>query len=180
MRDGLRALEIEAHSFFSEEAVRTDRAQQALAFLWLTVSDDPVSLRVILGLHDSDGRASAYRKLMAYCRQEGISEQVALERAKNGERLPVVSVRGFLPRYIHARNVIDGLSLEDLPSVVDALVSRQPRGELRRSSDPGPRAATRCRFGPSLARCPDCPHHPGRRAASPDYARIMSLHNPKA
>ncbi len=177
VRDGLRALEIEAHSFFSEEAVRTDRAQQALAFLWLTVSDDPVSLRVILGLHDSDGRASAYRKLMAYCRQEGISEQVALERAKNGERLPV-SVRALLPRYIHARNVIDGLSLEDLPSVVDALFpdNQEELADLRTLALellPDVDSA-RALLDVLIVRITqvDVP-------ASPDYVRIMSLHKSK-
>jgi superfamily I DNA/RNA helicase len=177
VRDGLRTLEIDAHSFFSEEAVRTVRAQEALALLWLAVSDDPVSLRVILGLDDGDGRANAYRKLMAYCWQEGISEQEALGRASRGDKLPV-SIRAFLPRYIHACNVIDGLTLEDLPSVIEALFpdNQEELADLRALAvDLLPDVeSARSLLDALIVRITqvDVP-------ASPDYVRIMSLHKSK-
>jgi len=68
IRRALTSLDVAAHSFFTEEAVRTADAQRALALLWLSVEEDPVSLRVLLGYGDQNARYVAYQKLMEYCR----------------------------------------------------------------------------------------------------------------
>lgn len=120
IRRGLNALDITAHSFFTEEAIRTAEAQRALALLWLAVEDDPVSLRVILGYGDQNARAPAYQKLMEYCSGVGITEREALEAVRSGSTIPV-NTRAFMTQYNSALAIIEKLPLDDLPSLVDAL-----------------------------------------------------------
>lgn len=176
-RDRLRELGIPAQSFFTEGAVTTADAQEALALLRLRVGDDPVSLRVLLGLGDATGRAESYRKLSVFCRAAGISEREALETAASGKKLEV-SVRAFLQRFTHAVNVIAALPFDDLPAVIDALFPSDnlETTELRALAlEVLPDVSSLKELLDALVvkvTQVDVP-------PSPDYVRIMSLHKSK-
>ena len=178
LRKRLVDVGVEAHSFFAEEAVRTSESQEALAHLRLVVGDDPVSLRVILGLEDNTGRTQAYGRLSEWCRQEGVTEREALDRARAGERIGV-STRAFVPRYEHALNVIAGLPVDDLPALVDALLpaDNDDVADLRRAIalDVLPDALT----PDDLLNGIIVKVTQAEVPASPDYVRIMSLHKSK-
>ena len=177
IRKALTSLDVVAHSFFTEEAVRTADAQRALAILRLAVEDDPVSLRVLLGYGDQNARGSAYQKLMEYCRDTGITEREALEAARAGSR-PPVNVRAFLTQYDHAMAIISKLPLDDLPALVDSLFPEEVEdlADLRELALEALEEATSPRelldaliVGITQVDVPP----------SPEYVRIMSLHKSK-
>lgn len=177
IRKGLNELDVAAHSFFTEEAVRTPDAQRALALLWLAVEDDPVSLRVVLGYGDQGARAPAYQNLMEYCRGVGITELEALEAVRASSTIPV-NTRAFMTQYKSALAVIDKLPLDDLPALVDALFSENvdDLADLRTLAMAALETANSPRelldrliTGITQVDVPP----------SPEYVRIMSLHKSK-
>ncbi len=177
IRNALTSLDVPAHSFFTEEAVRTPDAQRALALLWLAVEDDPVSLRVILGYGDHNARAPAYQKLMEYCRANGITEREALEAVRAGARLPV-NVRAFLGQYNNALAIIEKLPLDDLTLLVNSIFPENVESvaDLRALALEAVQMATSPRellqaliTGITQVDVPP----------SPEYIRIMSLHKSK-
>lgn len=177
IRDRLRELEIAAHSFFTEEAVKTSEAQEALAVLRLAVVDDPVSLRVILGTGDSTGRAEAYQRLQEHARSLEITEREVLDHALRGTKSPV-SLRAFLPRYRRALAVIAALPHDDLAAVIDAVLpdGQEPVADLRAIAlDVLPECGSLEELVEALiVRVTQTDVPP-----SPDYVRIMSLHKSK-
>ena len=177
IRQALTSLDVPAHSFFTEEAVRTPDAQRALALLWLAVEDDPVSLRVILGYADQNARAPSYQKLMEYCRANGITEREALEAVRAGSKLPV-NARAFLGQYNTALAIVEKLPLDDLPLLVDSLFPEniEAVADLRALALEAVEVATSPRellealiTGITQVDVPP----------SPEYVRIMSLHKSK-
>lgn len=177
IRKGLNALDVAAHSFFTEEAVRKPDAQRALALLWLAVEDDPVSLRVILGYGDQNARAPGYQKLMEYCRGAGIAERQALEAVRSGSTIPV-NTRAFMTQYNDALALIEKLPLDDLPRLVDALFPENVEDliDLRALAVAGLDTASSPKellealiTGITQVDVPP----------SPEYVRIMSLHKSK-
>jgi superfamily I DNA/RNA helicase len=177
IRDRLRELEVPAHSFFTEESVKSSEAQEALAILRLAVVDDPVSLRVILGIGDSTGRSTGYQRLQEYARAESISEREVLSRAVNGQKSPV-SLRAFLPRYRRAFAIIDDLPREDLAAVIDTVLP----DDLATVSDLRAIAISALPECDSLEELVDALVVGVTQTdvpPSPDYVRIMSLHKSK-
>jgi len=176
IRARLLELGVPAHSFFAEEAVRTSESQEALALLRLVCGDDPVALRVLLGLGDASGRAEAYGALSRHCLDIGITERDALELARGGQRFPV-PMRALLSRY---EDVVARLASvpTELPDLVDALLPGDvdALADLRvEALDLLPGVSTPAELLNELvARITqaDIP-------ASPDYVRIMSLHKSK-
>ncbi|MGA8875611.1 MAG: 3'-5' exonuclease [Candidatus Korobacteraceae bacterium] len=80
-RDALKDLNVAAHSFYHEEALEEDAAQEAFAFLTLVAdSEDRVSLRFLLGFGSSTWLAGQYAKLRAYCEETGLSPREALDK----------------------------------------------------------------------------------------------------
>lgn len=122
LRRHLANLEIPAHSFYSQESVSSDEAQHALALLRLaaTANSDLVSLRVILGLEDGEGRAKAYARLEAFCQAERRSEWEVLESLRDGEKLDI-KVPAFVKRFTAAVAAIAAIDPDDLSTVVDQL-----------------------------------------------------------
>lgn len=177
IRKGLNALDVAAHSFFTEEAVRTPDAQRALALLWLAVEDDPVSLRVILGYGDQNARAPGYRKFMEHCRGAGIAEREALKAVRSGLTI-AVNTRAFMTQYTDAVALIEKLPLDDLPRLVDALFpdNVEDLTDLRTLAVAALDTATSPKemlealiTGITQVDVPP----------SPEYVRIMSLHKSK-
>ena len=177
IRNALTSLDIGAHSFFTEEAIRTADAQRALALLWLAVTYDPVSLRVILGYGDQNARAAAYQKLTEYCRTAGVSEGEALEAARTRSKLPV-NVRALLAQYEHAVAFISKLPLDDLPALVDSLFPEEIEdlADLRRLAL---EALEEANSPSELLEALIVGITQVDVPPSPDYVRIMSLHKSK-
>lgn len=124
IRRGLVDNGIPARSFFKEEGLSTSAAQEALALLRLKLGDDPVALRVVLGLDDQEGRTAAYQRLMKFAAENNASEHTVLDRLLAGETLPL-QVSALVGRYKHALKRIELLQLENLDELVDALVPEE-------------------------------------------------------
>jgi DNA helicase II / ATP-dependent DNA helicase PcrA len=179
LRKRLAELEIPAHSFYSQESVSTDEAQYALALLRLAATDkaDLVSLRVILGLEDGEGRAKAYARLEALCSAEGRSEWDVLEALREGENLDI-RVPAFVKRFKAALAAIEAIDPDDLPAVVDQLFPADSEGveALRAIAlEVLPEAdglAGLCDLMVTRVSQQDVPENP-------DFVRIMSFHKSK-
>jgi DNA helicase-2/ATP-dependent DNA helicase PcrA len=179
LRKRLTELEIPAHSFYSQESVSSDEARQALALLRLAATDksDLVSLRVILGLEDGEGRAKAYARLKAFCQAEGRSEWEVLESLRAGEKLDI-QVPAFVKRFTAAVTAIDAINADDLSAVVDQLFPADVEGVealraiavevLPEADDIG----GLCELIVTRVSQQDVPE-------SPDFVRIMSFHKSK-
>jgi superfamily I DNA/RNA helicase len=86
VRDTLKALTVAAHSFYHEEALEEDAAQEAFAYLTLLADpEDRVSLRFLLGFGSSTWFSGQYAKLRAFCNETGLSPMDALDKLVAGE-----------------------------------------------------------------------------------------------
>jgi superfamily I DNA/RNA helicase len=80
-RDALNALGVFAHSFFHEEALDEDDAQQAFTLLTLLANpEDRVALRCWCGFGSTSLRTGAWARLRRHCETSGDSPRAALER----------------------------------------------------------------------------------------------------
>ncbi len=120
LRKRLAELEIPAHSFYSQESVKSDEARQALALLRLAVGDDLVSLRVILGIGDAQARTAAYQRLTAFCSEHDMTEWEVLDALRQGESLPI-RIPAFVQRFTSAMAFLESLERDDLALAVDQL-----------------------------------------------------------
>jgi DNA helicase II / ATP-dependent DNA helicase PcrA len=85
VRDALKERDVPAHSFYHEEALEDDSAQEAFAFLTLLADpEDRVSLRFLLGSRSSTWLAGQYAKLRAHSEQTGLSPKEILEQLLSG------------------------------------------------------------------------------------------------
>ena len=81
VRDALNALDVHAHSFFSEQALDKDDAQAAFTLLiLLTNPEDRVALRCWCGFGSPSLRVNAWMRLRKHCEASGKSPWAALER----------------------------------------------------------------------------------------------------
>jgi len=79
-RDALNALGVFAHSFFHEEALDEDDAQQAFTLLTLLANpEDRVALRCWCGFGSTSLRTGAWARLRRHCETSGDSPRAALE-----------------------------------------------------------------------------------------------------
>jgi DNA helicase II / ATP-dependent DNA helicase PcrA len=86
VRDALKDLHVPAHSFYHEEALEEDKAQEAFAYLTLLADqDDRVALRFLLGFGSSTWLAKQYAKIRKYSEQNGLSPKETLEILAKGE-----------------------------------------------------------------------------------------------
>lgn len=177
IKRGLQANGIPAKSYFREEGLGTSDAQEALALFRILLGDDPVALRVILGIDDKDGRAPAYSRLAKFATQENQSERQVLDRLLNGEKLKV-QVSALVARYEHAVNRLQQLNPENLVELVDALFPESNENlldlrELLLEMLPDSEDARELleRLVASLTQM-DIPQEPA-------FVRVMSLHKSK-
>jgi hypothetical protein len=148
-----------------------------LALLQEAVADDPVALRVLLGLGDNNGRCEAYQKLRQLAEKVGKSERQLLDEAARGVKLPI-RVPALIERYKESRKRIASLSIDDPASVVEALFPADDpnTGEIRQIAlacldSAGSLAELKKGLVERITQH-DVPE-------SPDFVRIMSLHKSK-
>jgi len=88
VRDALKDLHVAAHSFYHEEALEEDQAQEAFAYLTLLADqDDRVALRFLLGFGSGTWLAGQYAKIRNYSEQNGLSPRETLEILAKGEAI---------------------------------------------------------------------------------------------
>jgi superfamily I DNA/RNA helicase len=121
IRDGLRALSIPVESFFTEEELKAEPAQEALALFRLALNpEDLPALRVILGIGDDTGRSAAYQKVWAQSRTDGTTPRAILERLDAGDDFGF-RASALVDRFRAARRKVSELDLENLRDLVDRL-----------------------------------------------------------
>lgn len=117
VRDALKDRDIAAHSFYHEEALEQDLAQESFSYLTLLANpDDRVALRFLLGHGSPTWLAGQYKRLRSYCENNGTPPREALELISRGRvRLPGTSK--LVARYKRVRtrlNELDNFQTDDL------------------------------------------------------------------
>lgn len=179
LRRELRARNVDARSFFPEEALEEEEAQEAFTLLTLLADpEDRVALRFWLGCKSDNWLVGRYAQLRQLCENSGDSPYQALTKMENGE-IPRAGYSHLLARFRALQQqfrvledkvgseLVDTLFPPDTPwaeAVRDILAGQ----EITEETDAG-RLLTMVRE--KLSR-PEIP-------SNPDYVRIMSLHASK-
>jgi len=135
IRDELQALKIPCHSYFAEEALEAEKAQEAFTLLSLVADPhDRVALRSWLGFGKKDLRKNAYARLRHYCEESGHEPWGALEDLKSGNlNLPWTSQ--LIDRFEELSEIVPQMQFIDLNLLVDTLFSESdPDLQLIRES----------------------------------------------
>jgi DNA helicase-2/ATP-dependent DNA helicase PcrA len=179
IRNELRNLGVEAHSFFHEEALEDDEAQEAYALLSvLCNTEDRVALRFWVGFRSGDWRYNQYGKLRTHCEQTGDSPFIALERMSRGE-LSATGYANVLARFRLLQSRLADLSGVAGTTLLDLLFPpneqwADPLREILQGSEITDE--TTCNdilamLGEYISQ-PEVP-------TEPNFVRIMSLHSAK-
>jgi DNA helicase II / ATP-dependent DNA helicase PcrA len=133
IRNALKNLDINAHSFFHEELLDgtskdldSSRAQQAFCLLTLLSNpEDRVALRCWCGFGSDSLRKNAWARLRAHCEVSGESPRQVLQKLVNGS-LRLSNVRDIVNRFILLEDKMQ--SMKDLKgeALIDELF---PAGE---------------------------------------------------
>lgn len=178
IRNQLRALGVPVHSFYHEEALEADRAQESYSLLTLlAVPNDRVALRWWLGFGSSTWLAGSYARLRARSETTGRSPLELLQDLDTGaSRIPgtaplVVRYRDLRDRLLH----LVGLPLPDLvddlfPDGDDDFVALREIAVLTLAS-----SGTVVSMHDAVRNHITQPEMP----ESGDFVRIMSLHKAK-
>ena len=179
IRNALLHHGVDAHSFFHEEALETNEAQEAFALLTiLGDNEDRVALRFWLGFGSDSWRMNQYTKLRAHCHDNGETPFEALTRMASGD----LSATGYAQLLARFRELQAALApLADLTgsALVDALFPAdlpwaEPLRDILAGTDLD--AFTLPTDVLKLVRDyvtqPEIPTHP-------NFVRIMSLHASK-
>lgn len=126
IRDALQKLQVEAHSFFPEEALDSERAQERFTLLTLLANPtDRVALRCWLGFGDPWLRNEAYACLREHCEQSGGEPWDVLQSLESG-RLSISGVDELVGRFRNLKAELAQLQGMDLSALIDELF---PDGE---------------------------------------------------
>jgi superfamily I DNA/RNA helicase len=178
IRDALRGVAIPTHSFYHEEALEPENAQEAFALLTLLANqDDRVAQRFLLGLDSPSWRSGAYRNLRAHCEVMGCSPFEALRSFEEGVA-PPPRIGQLRERY---RSVVERLAeLQGLQGtgLIRSLFSEneswaEPVREIAsieiEEADTPPEVFDKLRTAITQPEMPE----------SGDFVRVMSLHKSK-
>ena len=124
IRDAVRADGVECSSFFHEEPVESEAAQEALTLITLLAQpSDRVALRAWLSFRSSTQRTPAYRRLLAAARESDTDVEDILVRLDRGENsIPYTSNAVERYRELQLRLVELQACGDDLASLVDELL----------------------------------------------------------
>lgn len=180
VRDALKERGVAAHSFYHEEALEEDAAQESFAYLTLLAHpEDRVALRFLLGQGSSTWLAGQYAQLRRRCEERGIEPRDALDEILSGS-LGVPGTAKLVARYraVVARlRGLHGLSTEDL---VDALFPEGNQGTrlLRESVVPMLEQEEEIAPATLLERLRNLITQP-EMPENADFVRVMSLQKSK-
>ncbi|HXG58056.1 MAG TPA: ATP-dependent helicase [Thermoanaerobaculia bacterium] len=121
VRDALNALGVFAHSFFHEEALDEDDAQQAFTLLTLLANpEDRVALRCWCGFGSTSLRTGAWARLRAHCETSGEAPRATLERLASGD-LIIPQTGPLVERFRELQRRLGELAPVRGQALVDAL-----------------------------------------------------------
>lgn len=121
VRDALNAVGVYAHSFFHEEALDKDSAQQAFTLLTLLVNrEDRVALRCWCGFGSPSILSGAWARLRAHCEKGGETPWTVLERLASGD-LTIPYTGTLVKRFRELRRRLVDLDAIRGQALVDAL-----------------------------------------------------------
>lgn len=178
LRDALKDRNVPAHSFYHEEALEGDSAQEAFAYLTLLADvEDRVSLRFLLGFGSSTWLKGQYAKLRQHCEQSGSSPREVLNNLANGgASLPGTGKLVHRYKVVASRlAVLQGLSGEPL---VNALFPNGDRETKLLRDSALPLVADNMEPTDVLERLRSLITQP-ETPESTDFVRIMSLQKSK-
>ncbi len=178
IRDALREAAIPTHSFYHEEALEPENAQEAFAFLTLLANqDDRVAQRFLLGLGSPSWRSGAYRRLRAHCEPIGCSSFDALQSFEEGEASPA-GIAQLRERY---RFIVERLAQLEVLQGIELIGALFPENEAWaepvreiasisiEEGDTATEAFGKLRIAITQPEMPE----------SGDFVRVMSLHKSK-
>ncbi len=183
LRDELRGLDVEARSFFHEEALDTNVARERLSVLNLLVDiEDRVALRHYLSLPTQ--RPASYRAVWEHCNQTGETPWTAMHKLANGELTLAAGVNELAGRFralIARLGALQGLIGEELVLAWLGAPDTDTQGDL---ADLRTMAQRFCEDDPTITPLtlrdklrdeitqPEIP-------VDTQYVRVMSLHKAK-
>jgi superfamily I DNA/RNA helicase len=187
IRDAVRNLEVDAHSFFQEEILEGNPkqageydAQQAITLLALLVNDtDRVALRCWCGFGSPTLRKAAWARLSEHCRKTGDTPMTVLSQLASGQ-LKIPHTAELIKRYRELASLLDKLRSLSLDQVFNELFPessdwtvpfRSLASSLIENSSDGEPAELLDLLRTSITQ-PELP-------TDVDYVRIMSLHKSK-
>lgn len=179
IRDHLEERTIAVHSFYHEEALESDDAQQALTTLMLMANkEDRVALRRWLADGSQSGRSAAYQRLRAVCEARNLSPWNALDQL-NARSLVLPRMDSLVGRFQELLDRIATLTGQDLRGIVDVVIPASAGGcEVLRDA-----AMLALDNGvDNIASLVDSVRNSVTQPEIPDegnYVRVMSLHKSK-
>lgn len=178
IRRHLQNLDINAHSFFPEEALDSDGAKERYTLLTLlTNPKDRIALRCWLGFGDPELRNEAYKYLRAYCEKSGTEPWDTLDNLEDGA-LTIPGAEELGERFRELKAELLKLQGLELGALVNELF---PEGDLQVDMIRGLalEAMTSCNNASELR------EELRERTTQPElptegeFVRIMSLHKGK-
>jgi DNA helicase-2/ATP-dependent DNA helicase PcrA len=178
VRDALKMRGVPAHSFYHEEALEEDKAQEAFAYLTLlSAPDDRVALRFLLGFGSNTWLTGQYARLRSRCEQTGASPADLLSKLASGQdslsgtgklvqRYKVVATRLSMLQGLSGTSLVDSL----FPDGVQEL--RLLRDSVAALSGDGLKPSAILERLRNLITQPEMPE-------KADFVRIMSLQKSK-
>ena len=123
---------IPAHSFYNEEVLHSEEAQEAMTILALfNNKNDRVSLRWFLGCKSNTWLYKQYSNLKNYSMENSLSPIEVLEKCQN-EQIVDLSIPKLIDRYNILRNHLSVMEKLDLSELIDYLFpDDEYTGELR-------------------------------------------------
>jgi DNA helicase II / ATP-dependent DNA helicase PcrA len=122
--EALVGFEVPTRSYYAESELDAEEAQIQFALLKLYVDrEDRVALRWLLGLHGSNWRTNAYRRLRAHCEVAGVSIWQALDQLA-ADIISIPYTNSLVDRFQEISDTIARLeALPGLQEVIDDLLA---------------------------------------------------------
>jgi len=178
IRDQLVAADIPTHSFYHEEALEEDQAQEAFTLLTLLANpDDRVALRFWLGLGSSTWLAAQYELVRKHCEQSALGLRQVMEGLLN-KTIDIPKTSHIQKRFSELQTALQKLQPLAGPELVDALFpSDQSWANALREA-----ALFICKTAPTPREILDYLRTRITQPEMPEegkFVRVMSLHKSK-
>ncbi|MBN1460106.1 MAG: ATP-dependent helicase [Armatimonadetes bacterium] len=177
IRDKIKELGIPVHSFYHEESLEDESAQEAFSLLTLLADpSDRTALRWWLGKNSDSCLTGSYRALRQHCEATGQPPWEALRSQQATTTIP--RVRSLLPPFSDLQTRLTDLRALDLSQLIDSLLpadeeALQTLREISLLALPFMESVEQLFSALKTAVTqPEMPQHG-------DYVRVMSLHKSK-
>lgn len=125
VRDALNSLDVDVHSFFREQALDKNDAQEAFTLLTLLANrEDRVALRCWCGFGSPSLRHKAWAMLQTHCETTGESPWAGLERLESGD-LTIPYTKPLIPQFQELQKRLSKLEPLQGQTLVDAVFPEQ-------------------------------------------------------